>query len=91
MGIVKTSGVTAFESALDSVDRAQPFGAPPRENRVGGRQRLLHWEFYRNPQFACSTYFAHPSILQGHAAAGTLALALARATARRGVPATRRG
>ena len=30
MGIVKTSGITAFDiAALDSVDRAQPFGPPP--------------------------------------------------------------
>ncbi|HEY5955936.1 MAG TPA: hypothetical protein VIV60_05260, partial [Polyangiaceae bacterium] len=24
----------------------------------------LHWEFYRNPDFACSTYFAHPFLLK---------------------------
>jgi TonB family protein len=30
MGVVKTSGVTAFDvAALDTVDRAAPFGQPP--------------------------------------------------------------
>jgi hypothetical protein len=24
----------------------------------------LHWEFYRNPYYACSTYFAHPFMLK---------------------------
>jgi hypothetical protein len=24
----------------------------------------FHWEFYRNPYYACSTYFARPYILK---------------------------
>jgi hypothetical protein len=26
----------------------------------------LHWEFYRNPFYACSTYFAHPYLLKAN-------------------------
>jgi hypothetical protein len=66
MGITHTSGVTAFDiAALESVMRAQPFGAPPREIVSPDGNVYFHWEFYRNPFYACSTYFAHPYILKG--------------------------
>lgn len=65
MGVTKTSGVTAFDvAALSAVDRAQPFGTPPREIVSPDGNVYFHWEFFRNPQFACSTYFAHPFILK---------------------------
>ena len=65
MGVTKSSGVTAFDvSALASVDRAQPFGAPPREIVSPDGNVYFHWEFYRIPQYACSTYYAHPYILK---------------------------
>lgn len=65
MGVAKTSGVTAFDvAALESVHKAQPFGAPPKEIVSPDGNVYFHWEFYRNPQFACSTYFAHPYILK---------------------------
>jgi len=66
MGVTRTSGVTAFDiAALESVMRAQPFGAPPKEIVSPDGNVYFHWEFYRNPYYACSTYFAHPYILKG--------------------------
>lgn len=65
MGVTHTSGVTAFDiAALESVMRASPFGAPPREIVSPDGRVYFHWEFYRNPFYACSTYFAHPFILK---------------------------
>jgi hypothetical protein len=65
MGVTHTSGVTAFDiAALESVMRASPFGAPPTEIVSPDGRVYFHWEFYRNPDYACSTYFAHPFILK---------------------------
>jgi TonB family protein len=66
MGITKTSGVTAFDvAALSAVDAAQPFGAPPRDIVSPDGNVYFHWEFHRNRDEACSTYFARPFILKG--------------------------
>lgn len=66
MGITKTSGVTAFDvAALSAVDAAQPFGAPPGEIVSPDGNVYFHWEFHRNRDEACSTYFARPFILKG--------------------------
>jgi len=64
MGVIKTSGLTAFDvGALDSVSRAGPFGkAPPAVISSDGNV-YLHWEFHRNPIYACSTMNARPYIL----------------------------
>ena len=65
-GVTRTSGVTAFDiSALDSVQRAGPFGTPPREIVSGDGRVYLHWEFHRDPAIACTTYNARPYILKG--------------------------
>ena len=65
MGVTHTSGVTAFDiSALESVQRASPFGAPPPSIVSPDGNVYLHWEFHRNPLFACSTYFARPYIIK---------------------------
>ncbi len=65
MGVTRTSGVTAFDiAALESVERAQPFGAPPKAIVSPDGNVYLHWEFHRNPYYACSTYFARPYILK---------------------------
>ncbi len=65
MGVTRTSGVTAFDiSALESVQRASPFGAPPSSIVSPDGNVYLHWEFHRNPLFACSTYFARPYIIK---------------------------
>jgi TonB family protein len=66
MGITKTSGVTAFDiGALESVQRASPFGPAPSEVVSPNGNVYLHWEFHRNPYYACSTYFARPYIIKG--------------------------
>jgi hypothetical protein len=65
MGITKTSGVTAFDiGALESVSKAQPFGTPPKEIVSPDGNVYFHWEFWRNPYYACSTYFARPYLLK---------------------------
>jgi hypothetical protein len=65
MGVTKASGVTAFDvAALESVKRAGPFGMPPAEIVSPDGNVYLHWEFHRNPDKACSTYFARPFILK---------------------------
>jgi hypothetical protein len=65
IGIVKPSGVTAFDvNALEAVYQASPFGAPPAAIVSPDGNVYLHWEFWRNPNFACSTYFAHPFLLK---------------------------
>jgi hypothetical protein len=65
MGVTKTSGVTAFDiGALEAVSAAAPFGpAPPSIVSPDGNV-YLHWEFHRDPRYACSTYFARPYILK---------------------------
>jgi TonB family protein len=66
MGITKSSGVTAFDvGALDSVQKASPFGTPPEVIVSPDGNVYLHWEFHRIPHYACSTYFARPYILKG--------------------------
>jgi hypothetical protein len=66
MGVTKTSGVTAFDvGALESVSRAAPFGPPPEAILSPDGKVYLHWEFHREPMYACSTFFAHPFILKG--------------------------
>lgn len=65
MGVTRASGNTAFDvGALESVQRAAPFGAPPSEIVSPDGNVYLHWEFHRNPMYACSTYFARPYILR---------------------------
>ncbi len=64
MGIVKTSGVTAFDiAALDSVQRASPFGPAPGAIVSTDGQVYLHWEFHRDEVYACSTMNARPFML----------------------------
>jgi hypothetical protein len=64
-GIVKPSGVTAFDvSALEAVLQASPYGTPPTAILSSDGNVYLHWEFWRNPDYACSTYFAHPYLLK---------------------------
>jgi TonB family protein len=64
MGIVKTSGVTAFDvAALDAVHRAQPFGPAPGAIVSPDGNVYLHWEFHRDEVFACSTMHARPFML----------------------------
>ena len=64
MGVTRTSGVTAFDvAALESVYRAQPFGAPPGAIVSPDGNVYLHWEFHRGLE-ACGTVNAHPYLLK---------------------------
>ncbi len=64
MGVTKTSGITAFDiAALDSVNRAQPFGPAPGAIVSADGNVYLHWEFHRDEVYACSTMNARPFIL----------------------------
>lgn len=64
LGVVKTSGITAFDvAALDSVNRAQPFGPAPSAIVSADGNVYLHWEFHRDEVFACSTMHARPFML----------------------------
>ncbi len=64
MGVVKPSGVTSFDvAALDSVQRAQPFGPAPSAIVSPDGKVYLHWEFHRDEVFACSTMNARPFML----------------------------
>jgi TonB family protein len=64
MGVVRTSGITAFDvAALDAVDRAQPFGPVPTAIVSADGNVYLHWEFHRDQIYACSTMGARPFIL----------------------------
>ena len=65
MGVTRSSGSTQFDvAALESVQNAAPFGKPPPIIVSPDGRVYLHWEFYRNPIYACSTYFAHPYMLK---------------------------
>ena len=64
LGVVKTSGITAFDiAALDAVHRAQPFGPAPGAIVSPDGNVYLHWEFHRDEVFACSTMHARPFLL----------------------------
>jgi TonB family protein len=64
MGIVKASGVTAFDvAALDAVQRASPYGPAPTAIVSPDGRVYLHWEFHRDEVYACSTMNARPFML----------------------------
>jgi hypothetical protein len=64
MGIVRTSGVTAFDiAALDSVQRGSPYGKAPGAIVSPDGNVYFHWEFWRDPIYACSTMHARPFLL----------------------------
>jgi TonB family protein len=64
MGIVKASGVTAFDvAALDAVQRASPYGPAPSAIVSPDGRVYLHWEFHRDEVYACSTMNARPYLL----------------------------
>jgi hypothetical protein len=64
MGVIRSSGVLDFDAgALEAVQSASPFGcAPPALTSADGNV-YLHWELFRNPIPACSTYFARIYVL----------------------------
>jgi hypothetical protein len=65
MGVTKRSGSTIFDAvALESLDRASPFGKAPDAIVSPDGNVYLHWEFHRDPFDACSTRNAHPILMK---------------------------
>jgi hypothetical protein len=65
MGLIRSSGEFQFDvGALDSVNRAQPFGKVPAAIMSPDGNTYLHWQFHRNEVYACSTMNARPYILR---------------------------
>lgn len=66
MGVVRTSGVTAFDvAALEAMERASPFGKADPSIVSGDGRVYLHWEFHRQREIACGTVNARPFKLKG--------------------------
>lgn len=64
LGVVRTSGVRAFDiAALDAVHGALPFGSAPPEVVSPDGNVYVHWTFL-NGIAACGTANAHPYILK---------------------------
>jgi len=64
MGITRNSGSTVFDaSALESIDRAGPYGKAPDAIVSPDGNVYLHWEFHRDPHDACSSRNARPYLL----------------------------
>ncbi len=64
-GIVRGSGVTAFDvAALSSAKSAGPFGKAPDVIVSPDGKVYVHWEFYRDPYFACTSKFARPYLIK---------------------------
>jgi hypothetical protein len=64
MGVTRSSGSTVFDiAALESVQSASPYGKAPGIIASNDGNVYLHWEFHRDPYYACSTYFARPYII----------------------------
>jgi len=61
MGVVRPSGLDSFDiAALDTVEQAGPFPPPPPDSLSSDGNLYVHWEFHRDPVFACSTINARP-------------------------------
>ena len=61
MEVIERSGVPEYDAGvLRSMLKAGPFGAPPREIVSRDGKVYLHWTLWRNPYWACSTYFVRP-------------------------------
>jgi hypothetical protein len=63
--VVSSSGVSEFdEGAVRSIELSAPFPPAPVEIQSPDGNVYLHWELFRNPDYACSAYFMHPYILK---------------------------
>ncbi len=64
MGVVRSSGVDSFDAAaLDTLDQASPYGPPPKSILSSDGNVYFHWEFRRDPIFACSPINARPYLI----------------------------
>ncbi len=65
MSILRSSGVAAFDiAAIDSVQRAQPFGNAPEAIVSFDGSVHARWEFHRDPIIGCSTVNTWPIMLR---------------------------
>jgi len=65
MGVFRPSGTTTFDRiALDTVDRAAPFGPAPDVIASPDGNVYVHWDFHSDPTLACMPINARPYILQ---------------------------
>jgi TonB family protein len=65
LGVIRTSGVTAFDIAvLDALDLAQPFGRAPSAIASSDGNVYMWWEFHRNEVYGCSAQGARPFLLR---------------------------
>ncbi|MEQ9318533.1 MAG: hypothetical protein RIF41_05215 [Polyangiaceae bacterium] len=65
-GVVRGSGVTAFDvAAISSAKSAGPFGKAPDMIVSPDGNVYVHWEFYRDPYYACTSKFARPYLIKG--------------------------
>jgi len=63
VGIVRTSGVLAFDvAAIDSVMSAAPFPTPPQAIKSANGKVYMDWQFHRDDR-ACGTFGVDPYIL----------------------------
>jgi hypothetical protein len=61
IGVIESSGARDFDlGVLDSIAAAMPYPPAPVETWSKGGVVYVRWEFYRKPEFACSTYFSRP-------------------------------
>jgi TonB family protein len=59
--VVRPSGVAEFDlMAIDSVRRAEPFGPAPQPITSADGNVYIKWEFFRNPEHACSAFNSRP-------------------------------
>ena len=76
VGVVRTSGLTAYDvAAVDVVYSAGPYPEPPRAIRSSNGKIYLHWHFYRDER-QCSPAYADPYILENAPADADKASAL---------------
>jgi TonB family protein len=68
MGIVKTSGLTAFDiEALAAIDHARPFGPAPAALQSADGRVYVQWDFHRDASCACTAAGAALFVLDGGA------------------------
>ena len=62
--LIRGSGIAEFDTlAVESLKRALPFDDAPPEIRSTDGNVYVHWEFWRDEVFACSTMHARPFLL----------------------------
>jgi hypothetical protein len=62
--VLEASATPGFiRGTLESLSRAAPFAVPPKQLLSSDGNVYLKWQLFRDPAYACSTYFARPFVL----------------------------